>query len=337
MRRREHALRPRIRGLGLAVGSGLLLIAGCVRVDAAPNGIASTQLRAAPPSIVIGDSLRDSTGAAVPVDGVAYDPEGNPIPTAQFRYAYVPLVPDTSAGARTDTALVVDSVTGAVRATSTWVKSSGRIVARIGTSIQLADTIAIVPRPDSLVATAAQDTLRYDCTDPGTFLSAQDTTSGSFNAVGPFTLTVRGDSAGRRVGIRRWLVRWSVDSVPAPIPIVPRYPNGTGATAGAADTGSVPALAIVPSGVDRLITYDTTVASGTSVGTSSVRLRIRPFALGPRYSADSLFRVTLRASVIAGPGVPVRGSPAVGVFAVVLSRTSTPLLSDFPGYPCKSP
>ena len=245
----------------------------------------------------------------------------------------MPLVPDTATGARTDTALVVDSITGAVRATSTWVKSSGRVVARIGTSIQLADTIAIVPRPDSLVATAAQDTLRYDCTDPGTFLTVQDTLPGSFNAVGPFTLTVRGDSAGRRVGVRRWLVRWSVDSVPAPIPIVPRYPNGTGATAGTADTGSVPALAIVPSGVDRLITYDTTNATGTS----TVRLRIRPFGLGPTYSADSLFRVTLRASVIAGPGVPVRASPAVGVFAVVLSRTSTPLLSDIPGYPCKSP
>lgn len=324
--------RDRARGVRavILVGAASAYAAACVRIDPAPNGVAAARLDAAPPSVALGDTLRDSLGVAYRVHGSAYDAAGQSVPTATFRYSYVPFRPDTTAGAVVDTALVVDSATGAVRATASWLKSgngvgisSGRVLARIGAVIQLADTIEIVPRPNALVATAAVDTLRFDCTDPRlTFVQRGTTDSvGTFvNTVGPFTVVVRGDSLGTSVPVRRWLVRWSLDAVPAPVP-----------TVALASGGTVPAIGVITNALDRIVSYDTT--DGT--GTSNVRLRIRPTALGKTYVADTLFRVTLRADVIAGAGVPVSGSPARGVFSVLLSRRSVPPPSTSAGVTCQ--
>ncbi len=306
------------RGRRLVALAATASAAACVRVDPAPNGIASVRLDFAPPAIALGDSLRDTLGVALRVRGVAYDVAGNVVPTATFRYSYLPTTPDTAVGAVIDTALLVDSATGAVRAATAWLKlgngtgigiSSGRVLARIGSTLQLADTLQIVPRPDSVVVTAPADTvLRYDCRDDRTTAVQSDTVLRIRNTAGPFTVTVRGDSVGMRVNVRRWLVRWTVDSVPkSPVP-----------SAKLTSTASVPAIAVIANGSDQVIGYDTTDASGAS----NVRLRIRPTALGPSY-ADTTFRVVLRADVIVGAGRPVRASPVRGVFAVRLSRVPT--------------
>ncbi len=315
---RRPAVLAGVRGASCAGALVGAFATACVAVDPAPNGVASARLDFAPPAIALGDTLRDTLGLVLPVRGVAYDASGRLVPTVTFQYSYLPFTPDTAAGAVVDTALVVDSVSGVVRATRTWLKSgssagisSGRVFARIGKEIQLADTLAIVPRPDSVVVTAPTDTVvEYDCRDPRA-TATQDTTGVHFrNAAGPFTVTVRGDSLGTRVGVRRWLVRWSVDSAPKrPIP-----------------TDSVPgqrrvsAIAVIAGGVDQIIGYDT-ASAGTTAGISSVRLRLRPAVLGPAY-ADTSFRVVLRADVITGRGIPVAGSPVRGVFAVRLYRRS---------------
>nr|MDQ6925466.1 hypothetical protein [Candidatus Eremiobacteraeota bacterium] len=292
----------------VAVGSAVTGVA-CVRIESAPNGVTSVRLDPSPAAIILGDSFRDSLGVPTRVRAVGYDASGNPVATATFRYSYVPYVPDTSAGAVIDNALVVDSATGAVRATKTWVKSQGRVFARIGATLQLADTLQIVPRPNLLLATPATHTLRFDCTDPRAGVVPEDTLLSYANAVGPFTVVVKGDSMGTSIPVRRWLVRWSVDTVPAAVP------NVTLATG-----KSVPAIAIIRNAnVDRVINYDTTDAM---TGTSSVLLRIRPTGLGKSYVADTLFRVTLRAEVFTG--TPVSGNPAQGVFSVQLSRHGSP-------------
>lgn len=297
----------------VTVGSAVTGVA-CVRIESAPNGVTSVRFDPSPPAIILGDSLRDSLGAPTRVRAVGYDASGNPVATATFRYSYVPYFPDTSAGAVIDTALVVDSATGAVRATGRWVKSQGRVVARIGSTLQLADTLQIVPRPNSLLPTPAVRTLRFDCTDPRTTPVLEDTLLTFANTVGPFTLVVKGDSLGTSIPVQRWLVRWSVDSVPAAVPTVTL---ATGKT--------VPAIAIIPrTQLDRVINYDTTDATGTS----SVLLRIRPTALGKSYVADTLFRVTLRAEVFTG--TPVNGNPAQGVFSVQLSRHGSPPTANDP-------
>lgn len=321
MRRATHAVPPqlggRLRGLTtlgvLAGGAAAAGVQACVQIDPAPNGVASSRLAPAPPSVAIGDSLRDSLGNAYRVQAAGFDAAGNPVPTASFRYAYAPTIPDTTAGNTTDTALVVDSATGAVRATRTWVRSSGRVVARLGSSVQLLDTIQIVPRPDSIVVTAASDTVvRFSCADSGNGLLGfrAESALGFRNASGPYTLVVRGDSVGAttttRVPVRRWLVKWSVDT-PTTVPTV---------NLSSASTTQVPAIAIVSNSVDRILGYDTTDATGTS----SVRLRLRPYVLGPRRFADSLIRVTLRADVIAGRGEQVHASPSRGFYRILLSR-----------------
>ncbi|HEY0780227.1 MAG TPA: hypothetical protein VGD56_19845 [Gemmatirosa sp.] len=300
-------VRCRVRAGVIAGIGGAAALAACVKIDAAPNGIASVALVPVPPAIALGDVLRDTVGVAIGVHGTAYDVSGKAIPTATFRYAYVPYTPDTTTGAVIDNALVVDSATGAVRATATWVKSNGRVFARIG-SLAIADSFAIVPPPSLVTDTTPTDTvLRYSCVDsrPGAVQTVDSTIGGLRNTAGPFTVTVHGDSAGTQIGVRRWLVRWSIDTAPGPIPTVSLAP-----------TVKVPAIAIVANGTDQVIGYDTTDQSGTS----NVRLRIRPPALGPGFVADTSYRVTLRADVIVGAGHAVPGTPIRGVFAVRLSR-----------------
>lgn len=319
---RRRARRPDLGGRGrqlLPVAAvTAAATAACVHVDPAPNGIASVRLDFAPPAIALGDSLRDTLGVALRVRGIAYDAAGNVVPTATFRYSYLPLTPDTAAGAVIDTALFVDSASGAVRAAAAFLTrgtppgigiSSGRVLASIGSTVQLADTLQIVPPPDSVVATAPTDTvLRYSCLDDGAFLIQSDTSVLKVgNAAGPFAVTVRGDSANTRVNVRRWLVRWSIDSVPKlPIPTAKLTPTST---------TMVPAIAIAANGPDQIIGYDTTDAIG---GVSTVRLRLRPIALGPSYVADTTFRVVLRADVVPSALRPVRASPVR--FAIRLHR-----------------
>lgn len=291
----------------------------CVAVEPAPNGVGSIRLGFVPPAIALGDSLRDTLGHALQVHGIAYDASGRVVPTAQFRYSYVPYTPDTAVGAAADTALVVDGATGAVRATAKWLKygdsvgiSSGRVFARIGSTLEVADTIQIVPPPNALTDSVPTDTLlRYDCRDPRTTAVPDTTPAFRFrNTAGPFKVTLLGDSLGKQVNVRRWLVRWSIDSI---VPAI-KVPTDS-----LTPSIRVPAIRIIANGADQLIGYDTTDASGTS----NVRLRIRPSLLGPPAFADTSFRVVLRADVIGGAGIPVTGSPVRGVFAVRLSRVAS--------------
>lgn len=327
-RGRWSASAVRVGAARWAAIGGATLAGACVAVDPAPNGIGAARLDAAPPSVAVGDSLRDSLGVPYRIRGTAYDANGNVVPTAVFRFSYVPFTPDTAAGALIDSALVVDSATGAVRAANRFLKntsgvaiSSGRVFARVGATLQFADTIQIVPRANAVTPTPATYTLRYDCSDPGTFPIPDTASAGGnprSNVSRPFQLVVKGDSVGTTVPVRRWLVRWSIDSAPAaPIPSV-----------ALTKTVNVPAIAFVSGAGDQTFNYDTT--DGT--GTSTVRVRIRPSALGTAYSADTVFRVLVRADVIGAGGVRLPSTPR-GTFTVLMSRTTKPLFTNVAGCP----
>ena len=261
--------------------------AACVAIDTAPGGVASLRFDPLPPSIEIGDTLRDTLGAVLPLRGVAFDADDRPVATASLRYAAVPLTRD-SVTQRVDTALAVDTLTGLVRATATWVAPQGRVAVRAGDRLQLLDTLAIVPRPDSLVRVAGRlPGFLYDCRDTTSTLDATLSDTGVAaraigNATGPMAVVVRGDSAGVRGPVRRWLVRWSIVSpAPATIPIVtlPR------------SVATVPAIAVISGTADRLVRWDTTDGAGRS----TTRLRIRPFALGRAAFPPDSFDVVVRA------------------------------------------
>lgn len=304
-----------MRPARLTAAAAVAGAAACVRVDPGPNGIASARLDGAPPSIVAGDYLRDAAGDSTVLAAAAFDESGRPVPTAQLRFVYVPSRRDTLNRPLADTALVVDSLTGAVRATSPFLLAQGLVAVRVGGRLQLVDTLAIVPRPDSAQSdTAVKVPLRFDCADTSRVQSQrllrtpeQAIDTGYFyNAIGPFRVLVLGDSAGAGVHVRRRLVRWTVEGAPDVPPVqLPGSPSGV----------TVPAISVVPftNASDRVLAADTTDATGRS----AVRLRIRPTALNTLQVPSDTFTVTLRAAVQRGSAA-VRGSPVL--FPVKIER-----------------
>ena len=300
------------RSAALAAGAAC---AACVPIETAPNGVQSARFDAPPPpSIVAGDVLRDSAGVPTALRAVAFDGDDRAVETARVRYSFVP-AGDTAAGTR-DTTLVVDSATGVVRATRPLGRTQGRVAAVVGERLQLLQTFEVVFAPDSVVpATDTIVVLRYDCTDPRAAIdAAPDTGTGfRYNAVALPQVTVSGaDAAGTRGGIRSRLVRWDVDSGPfagGRIPLAAPVAGGR---------DSVPAVAVIGAASDVRRPVDTTAAS---TGTSTVRLRIRPQALGRDAVAARDFTVRVRGRAQPGP-VPLANNPVY--FRVRLARNPTP-------------
>ncbi|MEP6781198.1 MAG: hypothetical protein ABJC26_14980 [Gemmatimonadaceae bacterium] len=118
--------------------------AGCGEVGSGPNAPAAIELQPlnayAP---VVGDSLRDVDGVAVPLHAIVRNLKGDIIPDAPVRYTY--------ADATRDTAIFVDSITGYIVALKPLALSTptARIAARVGNSLQIIRTIAVALRPDS--------------------------------------------------------------------------------------------------------------------------------------------------------------------------------------------
>jgi hypothetical protein len=137
------------------------------------------------PSIVSGDSLRDITGAAVPLRAVAYNLRGEPLTDAAITYIAL----DTS------DAIVIDQETGHVVAAGPR-RGSVRIVASAGSLQSAPITLEIVPPPARAVRSGTIDTLRYAFSNPN-------------NTSGPLRVLVTRDSADAPVP--RYLVRFRLD------------------------------------------------------------------------------------------------------------------------------
>jgi hypothetical protein len=153
-----------------AVASGL----ACTDVSSAPGRAVSVAFDSLPyPSVVTGDSLRDSTGKVAPLHPLAFNTAGAVLSNAVFQF--VPL----------DTGLTI-SATGLVAAQASG--GSVRVVALVDGLQSVTRTIDIVRRPDSVIVTGKSvDTLRYALPDnPSTNitsgvalrLATRDTTGG---------------------------------------------------------------------------------------------------------------------------------------------------------------
>ena len=273
----------------LAALTGVGLAAACVEISSAEQGVLATRLDPILPSIIAGDTLRDSLGAVQRLHGVAFGEGGDSVVGATFEYGYVPLGRDTVTGARP--ALVVDAKTGVVRADSLPGVAQARVSVRFGSRLQILDTVAIVRRPQRLARVATTDTLTlsYLCIDASTGLRTD-----SLLATSSAALAVRlsGDSAGTDVPVPSYLVRYRIVQ-PTSIPVGPS-PYGD----------QRPALYLTNGRVDRPIGHDTTNAAGQT----ATALRILPPLL-PGTSAPSEVRVEARAFVAGkqvGDSVPFR-------------------------------
>ena len=111
----------------LALFVGVVAAAACVEIATGPSGVASIRLLPAPRAIITGDDLRDSTGAVTRLGAVAFGDHGDTIKDAPFRFTALAITRDTTAASRV-VPLVVDSVTGAVRALTVTSATRARCV-----------------------------------------------------------------------------------------------------------------------------------------------------------------------------------------------------------------
>jgi hypothetical protein len=191
----------RARRARRAAALGALLLGGavtfaCSEVGTGPNEPAAIEFAPFPsPSVVIGDTLRDLSGAVAPVRAIVRNVRGEIIADAPVQYLY--------ADNARDTAVVIDPGTGIVRALR---PSTGdvRIAARVGGALQVLRTLVVTTRPDSLDGSAVGQLLTTTIADTGR-------TGANANTSQPFSVTVRHrESATSVTAVNAWPVRFEL-------------------------------------------------------------------------------------------------------------------------------
>jgi hypothetical protein len=137
--------------LAFFVAAGTV-VAACVDINTSPTAILSIEFDTlASPSVVVGDTLRDTTGTvAIPVVH-AFNFKGEEIPAPPIFF----LSPDSG--------ITVDSLTGIVVADSLR-STPARVIASVG-PLQAVQNVDVTLRPDLLVAVNAVDSLQYSPID----------------------------------------------------------------------------------------------------------------------------------------------------------------------------
>ncbi len=211
------------------------------------------------PSVIAGDTLRDSLGVASPLRAHAYDASGREIVDAPFRYFTL------------DTGVVVDS-NGTMRAT-TRRDGTVRVVASLG-GLQSEDRLVrVTRRPDSVFAAGASSiAFAYAIPDASTNVAPEMRLS-----------LVSRDTVGVGAGVGGWLVRWRTvragDTLAVGDTAWVALQNGAGTRSAvdttAADGGSVRRLRIfstrIPAPVDSFIVLAEVRRHGVPVPGSPVR------------------------------------------------------------------
>ncbi len=134
--------------LFLAAAAVALGVPACTQVGSDPNAAVAIELIAPQsPSVVIGDTLRDSTGTAVPLLARAFNSRNIQIPSPRLTF----ITRDTTRNA------TVDSLTGFVVGRKL---GDVTIFANVGNLPSAPIVIHVVPRPDELIpADSVRDAL----------------------------------------------------------------------------------------------------------------------------------------------------------------------------------
>lgn len=229
------------RSLVVLAAAAASIGVACLDVSSPISGITSISRIIAPtPSVVEGDTLRDTTGAASRLRVLVFGSKGTPVQDAVIRYFVI----DSTHK------LHVDSVTGLLWGDS--LSPNAAVFARVmpasgkGSLDTPIDTIPVVPTPLS----ATRDTNFVFAFDP----TASDSNSASLISA-PFGLTVKGNAD---TPVQKYLVGFKLVYSPP---------------ARAGDVG--PTLVLI----SALSTNDSTYAITDAQGHAAVRLRIRLHAL----------------------------------------------------------
>jgi hypothetical protein len=159
-------------------------VGACTDVGTAPDAIVALAFDTLPyPSVVAGDTMRDSLGRAAPLRAIAYNANGDLMVNPSVRY----LALDTG----------VDINAAGYLVATTRIGGTVRVVAAAATLQSLQKTVTITHAPTLLAASdAVFDTLHYKAPDVIT------------NASKPMTVKLTRDSAGTPVGVPGFLVSW---------------------------------------------------------------------------------------------------------------------------------
>jgi hypothetical protein len=124
----------------------------CTDLSGSSTSVLSIQFDSlAAPSVVVGDTLRDTTGAVIFPVVHAFAFNGDEITSIPVRFQ------------SPDSGVVVDSITGVVFGDSLR-STPARIVATVGT-LQAIQRVDVTLRPDLMVAVKGRDTLSYSLID----------------------------------------------------------------------------------------------------------------------------------------------------------------------------
>ncbi len=271
--RTTRRVTPRgVRVLLLAGVAVTTVIAACADVSTGPDEAAAIELSPYPsPSVVLGDTLRNVAGVVTPIRAIVRNGRGDIIPDAPIRYL--------SADFRRDSALVVDTMTGIVRAVRA-ATTDGRLAARVGASLQVLRTLAVTTRPDSVDRSGQGTISLFTTTLPDTGrIQANSNASPLLNV----TVRHRDSVTTAYEGVNAWPVRFEI--------ISPANPTN--------DT-SFAAYLVDDQG--RASVFDTTDASGTAG--RKVRVRAQRFP-----SAGITTDTVVVRAIVSYKGVPLKGSP----------------------------
>jgi hypothetical protein len=134
--------------------------AGCVKITDNETTVLSLEfVSLASPSVVLGDSLRDTTGVVVPPVVRAFNYRGEEITAPPLRF-HSP-----------DPGISVDSITGVIIGDSLR-STAARVIATLG-SLQAVRLVDVALRPDSIAALDGRDTLEYSVLDSTRNVSEQ--------------------------------------------------------------------------------------------------------------------------------------------------------------------
>lgn len=151
--------KPRILGV---VSSALVALAAvaCTDVSGSSTSVLSIQFDSlAAPSVVVGDTLRDTTGAVIVPVVHAFNFKGEEIPSPPVWFQ------------SPDSGVVVDSISGIIVGDSLR-STPARIVATVGT-LQAIQKVDVTLRPDLVAAVTGLDTLSYSLIDTTANVSSQ--------------------------------------------------------------------------------------------------------------------------------------------------------------------
>lgn len=182
------------RGLLAVLAAILVPAVACIDLSVNPNEITSIELAPSQnPSIIFGDSLRDTSGKAYALVAHVFDAAGEEVTTAEPTFI------------ATDTLVNIVTGDGATYVVAKAVAGTARLIASIGTLQSVTRQLDVVPPPDTMLRPGvARDTIVFH--DPAT---TADTTD-------DLALRVVQQNG---TGVKSLLVRYSVEHEQVTIPV----------------------------------------------------------------------------------------------------------------------